>query len=345
MRVPVLTGLEGRWGDLPGVTAADLSNGSIFDARTLSAWVQAAEAGQAVPVTLHNRVVASLALAGDLIALGPVAPEAMTAHFVAALPDDQTALRIGAAPFTDGDITAPVGTAPAGIIVRPAGAAATPPATPPPSTASGTITVTTAERRAQWEQVRGVLNALRVTQESLRYDPNAAVAPAGALPALAALATPTVIVIVAGIAAYAAYSAYVNGHRITEAQVTERLRIQENAHTARAGALIAAQSAAYSLRFEEWKRTGRMPPPAPFENQTAPIAPTTQNGAQPQQPDWLQGLTERTVSSLTWGAIALGGVGGAVLLAEHLLTKWLARRATSASSEAPARGEPTRFGP
>lgn len=327
-RVPALTGLDGRWGDLPGVAPEDLRNGGIFDARTFTAWSDQAAAGTPVSVTSRNRLVAALALSADLIALAPVPSEQMTAQFFSVVEGGQVALRLGAASFVDGDISAPIGVPPSGFVVRPAGAAATPPPAPAPT---GTITITSAERRAQWERARGVLETLRLTPDALRYEPGAVADAGNPLALLAPFTTPGVIIIISGIAAYAAYSAYVNGRRITEAEVTQRIRIQEQAHTARAASQMAAQSAAYSLRLEEWKRTGRLPPPAPFEQQPVPVTPATPNGAQPTQPDWTQALVERTVTTLTWGAIALGGVGGALVLGKHFVSEWLERRATAAS--------------
>ncbi len=267
----------------------------------VQAWLAKAPAGIPVTIGEHNAMVASLAYMEGVFALGEAG---ITSFGVGRSPE---AFYFGGRDFTGGTIVAPTATA-----YAPSGVAAPMPAPPvPPSLPAPAATqqVDVATRREALFATRALLEALVVTRDRVLVSTDATVAPAGVLPAAAPwIIGAVVFVVVVGIGA----RAVVEVNESTQREITGRVKIQEEAHTARAAAAWQAKLNALQQRLAGFQATGRLAPPSPIETEPTAIAPTT-NPAPGATPGDGRDLVDKFTDSLVKGGIYLG-VGTALVL-------------------------------
>jgi hypothetical protein len=279
----------------------------------------AAAAMASAPVTIgeHNAMVASLAYMEGVFALGE---SGVTSFGVGRAPD---AFYFGGRDFSGGTIVAPTEQA-----IAPSGDAAplpAPPAPPAPQPAVGAYQqIDVAVRREALYFTRALLEALVVTSDRVVIDAAEPVAPAGIPLAAPWIVGAIVLVVVVGMGA----KAVVEVNTDTQQQVTARVKIQEDAHTARTAAAYHAKLDALQRRLAHYQATGRLPPPSPVETEVTPIAPTTNPapGAAPgDQRDWVDRFTDSLVKAGVYLGVGTAAVVGGSIVLERVILPRLER--------------------
>lgn len=293
----------------------------------VESWLAKAQAGEPVSVPEHNAMVAALAYMEGVFALGEAGETSFDVR------RDPTAFVFGGSAFSGGTIVAPAATSlpPVAPAYRDSGDAAAPPAPPaPPSRPeptpampAGPQTLDARTRRDAFVLTRAFLDALVVRREQVRLvvSSPASTEPAGLPVAVPWIIGGVVLVIVAGIGA----KAIVDTNSATQQQITQRVKIQEDAHTARAIALNQAKLDALQRRLAGWQATGRLAPPAPIESEATPVQPSTP-AAPPGAPSTPQDWMDRFLAQVERGAAYLAGgtllvVTGAALADRFILPR------------------------